>query len=73
MGQGDDVKIAGEVVPMHRLRGFLQGYLADKKGRPVSIDADPSTPYSAVATVLDAVRDNGARNVQIRAVRERER
>jgi len=71
LGQGDDVSIAGETVRRHWLRGFLQTYLADKAGRPVIIDADASTPYAAVADVLDAARDNGAKNAQIRPAKNR--
>jgi beta-lactamase regulating signal transducer with metallopeptidase domain len=66
LGTGDDVRVGSETVPANRLRGFLKDYLADHKGRSVVIDADPATPYSAVAGVLDAVRDNGAKNAQIR-------
>jgi biopolymer transport protein ExbD len=65
------VKIAGQTVPTHQLRGFLQSYLADKRGQPVVIDADPTTPYSAVAGVLDAARDNGAKSARIRGAAER--
>ncbi len=73
LGQGDEVKIGEQTVPLNQLRGFLQGYLADKRERPVLIDADPSTPYSAVAGVLDAARDNGAKGAQIRGTQGRGR
>jgi beta-lactamase regulating signal transducer with metallopeptidase domain len=66
LGSGDDVRVGSETVPTNRLRGFLKDYLAEHSGRPVVIDADPTTPYAAVAGVLDAVRDNGAKNAQIR-------
>jgi hypothetical protein len=66
LGNGDDVRVGTETVPTNRLRGFLKDYLAEHSGRPVVIDADPTTPYAAVAGVLDAVRDNGAKNAQIR-------
>jgi biopolymer transport protein ExbD len=66
LGAGDEVRVGSDTVPVNRLRGFLKDYLAEQKGRPVVIDAEPATPYSAVAGVLDAVRDNGAKNAQIR-------
>lgn len=73
LGQGGDVKIGDQTLPANQLRAFLQGYLADKKGRPVVIDADPTTPFSAVAGVLDAARDSGAKNAQIRPAAGRDR
>ncbi len=66
LGNGAEVRIAERTVPMNELRGFLSGYLVDKAGRPVVIDADATTPFAAVGKVLDAARDSGAKNAQIR-------
>ena len=71
LGDGGEVRIAERTVPLNQLRGFLSGYLVDKAGRPVVIDADAATPFAAVGKVLDAARDSGAKNAQIRPAKER--
>lgn len=67
INQGNTVLLAGEEVPMNRLRGRLQSYLPEHPGAPVIINAEDDVPYKALTGVLDAVRDNGNKNVRISA------
>ncbi len=64
---GDTVVIGGEKVPMNRLRGFLSQFLPKHPGARVEISGDGDIPLKALHNVVDAVRDNGNRNVGIRA------
>jgi hypothetical protein len=67
INQGNTVLVAGEEVPMNRLRGRLQSYLPDHPSASVIINAEDDVPYKALTGVLDAVRDNGNKNVRISA------
>ena len=62
---GDVVKIGRDRVPMNRLRGYLQAHLPEHSGARVEIRGDRNVPQQALHAVLDAVRDNGARNAAI--------
>ena len=64
---GESVRVGGETVPMNRLRGFLQGYLPDHAGAKVIVTGDPDVPYKSLTGTVDAVRDNGNKNVSIQA------
>lgn len=62
---GDVVRIGRDRVPMNRLRGYLQGHLPEHPGARVEIRGDRNVPQQTLHAVLDAVRDNGARNAVI--------
>ncbi len=64
---GDTVVIGGEQVPVNRLRGFLSGFLPQHPGARVEVSGDGDIPLKALHNVVDAVRDNGNRNVGIKA------
>ena len=64
---GDTVVIGGEKVPMNRLRGFLSQFLPKHPGARVEVSGDGDIPLKALHNVVDAVRDNGNRNVGIKA------
>lgn len=64
---GDTVLISGEKVPMNRLRGFLSQFLPKHPGARVEVSGDGDIPLKALHHVVDAVRDNGNRNVGIKA------
>ncbi|MBL9144736.1 MAG: biopolymer transporter ExbD [Verrucomicrobiaceae bacterium] len=62
---GDTIIINGEKVPHARLRGHLSEFLPEHRGEEVTIEADDDVPFKSVADVLDAARDNGAKNARI--------
>lgn len=64
---GDTVVIGDEKVPMNRLRGFLSQFLPKHPGARIEVTGEDDTPLKALHNVLDAVRDNGNRNVGIKA------
>jgi biopolymer transport protein ExbD len=64
---GDTVIIGDEKVPMNRLRGFLSTFLPEHPGARVVVQAEANTEYKILIGVLDAVRDNGNKNVGIKA------
>lgn len=64
---GDTVVVGGEKVPVNRLRGFLSRFLPQHPGARVEVSGDGDTPLKALHNVVDAVRDNGNKNVGIRA------
>jgi beta-lactamase regulating signal transducer with metallopeptidase domain len=66
MGQGESVSVNGETVPTSGLRGYLSEHLAGT-GANVVVEAEDSVPYKAVMDVLDAARDNGAKNARLAA------
>ncbi|MEN3944101.1 M56 family metallopeptidase [Prosthecobacter sp. SYSU 5D2] len=67
INQGNTVLVAGEEVPMNRLRGHLQSYLPEHPGASVIINAEDDVPYKVLTGVMDAVRDNGNKSVRISA------
>jgi bla regulator protein BlaR1 len=64
---GDTVLIGDEKVPMNRLRGFLSTFLPDHAGAKVEVTGNDDTPLKALHNTVDAVRDNGNKNVSITA------
>jgi bla regulator protein BlaR1 len=62
---GDTVLIGDEKVPMNRLRGFLSSFLPDHPGARVEVTGNDDTPLKALHNTVDAVRDNGNKNVRI--------
>ena len=65
--QGNTVVIGKEEVPMNRLRGYLQTYLPGHPGAEVIVFGDADVNDAALANVVDAVRDNGNKNVRLSA------
>lgn len=64
---GDTVLIGDEKVPMNRLRGFLSTFLPDHPGAKVEVTGNDDIPLKALHNTVDAVRDNGNKNVGIKA------
>jgi beta-lactamase regulating signal transducer with metallopeptidase domain/biopolymer transport protein ExbD len=64
---GDTVLIGDEKVPMNRLRGFLSTFLPDHPGAKVEVTGNDDTPLKALHNTVDAVRDNGNKNVGFKA------
>jgi beta-lactamase regulating signal transducer with metallopeptidase domain/biopolymer transport protein ExbD len=64
---GDTILINGEKRPMRGLRGYLQTFLPEHPGAKVIVSGDPDTPLKSLHQILDAVRDNGNKNVGIKA------
>ncbi|GAA5142768.1 hypothetical protein GCM10023213_29310 [Prosthecobacter algae] len=64
---GDSVILGEEEVAMNRLRGHLQSYLPQHPGAQVIVSGDSGVPDKALAEAMDAVRDNGNKNVRISA------
>ncbi|MBB5036549.1 M56 family metallopeptidase [Prosthecobacter dejongeii] len=64
---GERVIIGQEEVAMNRLRGHLQSFLPEHPGAQVIVRGDSGVPYKALAEAMDAVRDNGNKNVKIQA------
>ena len=68
LATGESVAVNGETVPTNRLRGYLSGHLPAHRGAAVFIEAEDNVPHKAVMEVLDAAKDNGAKNASIRAI-----
>ncbi|MGV3662363.1 MAG: M56 family metallopeptidase [Prosthecobacter sp.] len=64
---GEVVRIGEEEISMNRLRGHLSNFLPEHPGAKIVITADANVPFSAVHNTADAVRDNGNKNVGIKA------
>ncbi len=64
---GDTVVINGEKRSTSGLRGFLSTYLPEHPGAKVIVSGDPDTPLKSLHEIVDAVRDNGNKNVGIKA------
>ncbi len=64
---GDTVLIGDEKVPMNRLRSFLSTFLPDHPGARVEVTGNDDIPLKALHNTVDAVRDNGNKNVGIKA------
>ncbi len=64
---GESVILGEEEVAMNRLRGHLQSYLPQHPGAQVIVSGDSGVPPKALAEAMDAVRDNGNKNVRISA------
>jgi len=64
---GDTVFINGEKQHISGLRGHLSTFLPDHPGAKVIVSGDPDTPLKSLHQIVDAVRDNGNKNVGIKA------
>ncbi|MCX6858495.1 MAG: biopolymer transporter ExbD, partial [Verrucomicrobia bacterium] len=64
---GDTILINGEKHPTSGLRGFLMNYLPEHPGAKVIISGDEDVQLKSLHQVVDAVRDNGNKNVGIKA------
>lgn len=64
---GEAVVVSGEEIAMNRLRGHLHSFLPDHPGAKVVITGEGDVPMSAMHNTMDAVRDNGNRNVSMQA------
>lgn len=64
---GDTVLIGDEKVPMNRLRGFLSAFLPEHPGARVEVTGNDDIPLKTLHNTVDAVRDNGNKNVGIKA------
>lgn len=64
---GDTILINGEKRPISGLRGHLSTFLPEHPGAKVIVSGDPDTPLKSLHQIVDAVRDNGNKNVGIKA------
>ncbi|MHB1079262.1 MAG: M56 family metallopeptidase [Prosthecobacter sp.] len=64
---GEAVMVGDEEVAMNRLRGHLHSLLPDHPGAKVVVTGEGDVPMSAMHNTMDAVRDNGNKNVSIQA------
>jgi beta-lactamase regulating signal transducer with metallopeptidase domain len=64
---GDSVLINGEKQPLSGIRGHLSTFLPEHPGAKVIVSGDPDTPLKSLHQIVDAVRDNGNKNVGIKA------
>jgi len=64
---GDTVLINGEKQPLSGIRGHLSTFLPAHPGAKVIVSGDPDTPLKSLHQIVDAVRDNGNKNVGIKA------
>jgi beta-lactamase regulating signal transducer with metallopeptidase domain len=64
---GDTVLINGEKQPLSGIRGHLSTFLPEHPGAKVIVSGDPDTPLKSLHQIVDAVRDNGNKNVGIKA------
>jgi beta-lactamase regulating signal transducer with metallopeptidase domain len=64
---GEAVMVGKEEVTMNRLRGHLSTFLPDHPGARVVVTGDDNVPLGALHNTVDAVRDNGNKNVGIKA------
>ncbi|OYW74428.1 MAG: hypothetical protein B7Z37_17845 [Verrucomicrobia bacterium 12-59-8] len=64
---GDSVMVGDEEVSMNRLRGHLHSFLPDHPGTKVIVTGDDNIPLGVLHNTVDAVRDNGNKNVGIKS------
>ncbi len=64
---GDTVLINGEKQSTIGLRGHLSTFLPEHPGAKVIVSGDPDTSLKSLHEIVDAVRDNGNKNVGIKA------
>lgn len=62
---GEAVLVGEEEIAMNRLRGHLHRFLPEHAGAKVFITGEGDVPMSAMLNTLDAVRDNGNKNVSL--------
>lgn len=63
---GDTILINGEKQPLRGLRGHLSTFLPEHPGAKVIVSGEPDTPLKSLHEIVDAVRDNGNKNVGIK-------
>lgn len=64
---GEAVMVGEEEVSMNRLRGHLMNFLPSHPGARIEVTGDGDAPLNALHNTVDAVRDNGNKNVGIKA------
>ncbi|MFC5457071.1 M56 family metallopeptidase [Prosthecobacter fluviatilis] len=64
---GEAVMVGDEEVSMGRLRGHLSTFLPEHPSAKVLVTGDEDVPLGALHNTVDAVRDNGNKNVGIKA------
>lgn len=64
---GDAVRIGEEEIAMGRLRGHLSNLLPEHPGAKIIVTGDSDVPLGALHNTVDAVRDNGNKNVGIKS------
>lgn len=64
---GDMVRVGEEEIAMNRLRGHLSNFLPEHPGAKILVTGDSDVPLGALHNTVDAVRDNGNKNVRIQA------
>jgi len=64
---GEAVMVGETEVSMGGLRGHLSTFLPDHPGAKVVVTGDDNVPLGALHNTVDAVRDNGNKNVGIKA------
>ncbi|MCF7789929.1 MAG: hypothetical protein K9N47_27650 [Prosthecobacter sp.] len=64
---GEAVMIGDNEVTMGGLRGHLSTFLPDHPGAKIIVTGDDNVPLGALHNTLDAVRDNGNKNVGIKS------
>lgn len=64
---GEAVMVGDEEVSMGRLRGHLSTFLPEHPSAKVVVTGDADVPLGALHNTVDAVRDNGNKNVGIKA------
>ena len=65
--KGEAVMVGETEVAMGSLRGHLSTFLPEHAGARIVVMSDGDVPYGALHNTLDAVRDNGNKNVGIKA------
>jgi hypothetical protein len=65
LADGATVKIGSDEIPMNRLRGFLNSHRPEHEGKAVVIHAAPGVTREISLQVMDAARDNGAKQISI--------
>lgn len=64
---GESVMVGDKEVAMGKLRGHLSNFLPEHPGAKIIVTGDDDTPLGALHNTVDAVRDNGNKNVSISA------
>ena len=63
---GEAVMVGDKEVEMRGLRGHLSHFLPEHPGAKVIVTGDTNVPLGAIHNTVDAVRDNGNKNVGIK-------
>jgi len=65
--KGEAVLVGENEVAMGSLRGHLSTFLPEHAGAKIVVMSETDVPFSAIHNTVDAVRDNGNKNVGIKA------